>query len=317
MAYDPNNPSDKQHSTYRLSRRAFLRRVALGLSAPALGSLLASCQVPLISARQPAESVSFAVIGDFGRAGKAEQDVADLVKSWQPDFIVTTGDNNYPEGSAKTIDDNVGQYYADYIGNYHGKYGSGAAENRFWPVPGNHDWLAKDARPYLDYFTLPGKEYYYTFSEGPVQFFMLDSNKQTPDGADENSTQGQWLRLRLAESSAPWRVVVFHHAAYTSGPNGPMERMRWPFAVWGADLVLSGHDHVYERFDINGTPYITNGLGGAEEYKKRELAKNSEVFFNQDHGAMRVKANRTQMTLEFVTYKNEVIDHFELTSKHK
>ncbi len=315
MADDPNQPPDKQNIAPHLSRRAFLRRVALGLSAPAIGSILASCQAPFGISKPPTEPVTFAVIGDFGRAGKPEQEVADLVKSWQPDFIVTTGDNNYPEGAAKTIDENIGQYYADYIGNYHGRYGSGSPENRFWPVVGNHDWLAKDAQPYLDYFTLPDKKYYYTFAEGPVQFFMLDSNKQTPDGADENSPQGQWLRLRLAESIAPWRVVMFHHAAYSSGENGPMERMRWPFAVWGADLVLAGHDHVYERFNINGTPYITNGLGGAETYEKTKEAKNSEVFFNQDHGAMRVQATRKQMTLEFITYKNEVIDHLELTSK--
>lgn len=315
MADDPNTSANEQHITPYLSRRAFLRRVALGLSAPALGAILSSCQAPFSASKQSAGTVDFAVIGDFGRAGTQEQEVADLVKSWQPDFIVTTGDNNYPDGLAETIDGNIGQYYADYIGNYRGSYGKGAAENRFWPVLGNHDWLAENAQPYLDYFTLPDKAYYYTFTEGPVQFFMLDSNKQTPDGADEESTQGQWLRLRLAESTAPWRVVMFHNAAYSSGENGPIERMRWPFSVWGADLVLAGHDHVYERFDINGTPYITNGLGGAEAYKKTRDAKNSKLFFNQEHGAMRVAATRKQMTLQFITHKNKVVDRINLMSK--
>src|SRR3990172_1293347 len=72
-------------------------------------------------------SVHFAVIGDYGSAGKAELDVANQVKSWNPDFIVTTGDNNYDSGSASTIDANIGQYYHDFIFPYTGSYGAGAA----------------------------------------------------------------------------------------------------------------------------------------------------------------------------------------------
>src|SRR4051812_43971265 len=80
---------------------------------------------------QPKDTLRFAVIGDFGSVSKSEQAVADMVKGWQPDFIVTVGDNNYPLGLAETIDDNIGQYYHDYIGNYTGKYGESSKENRF------------------------------------------------------------------------------------------------------------------------------------------------------------------------------------------
>ena len=97
----------------------------------------------------------FAVIGDFGTAGDAEADVAALVKSWGVDFVVTVGDNNYPDGEAKTIDRNIGQYYADYIFPYEGEYGPGATENRFWPALGNHDLNTDDGQPYYDYFELP------------------------------------------------------------------------------------------------------------------------------------------------------------------
>src|SRR5689334_17939169 len=63
----------------------------------------------------------FAVIGDFS-AGQPEQDVSNLVKSWNPSFVVTVGDNNYPSGDASTIDANVGQYYHQYISPYKGTY---------------------------------------------------------------------------------------------------------------------------------------------------------------------------------------------------
>src|SRR5689334_12001477 len=57
----------------------------------------------------------FAVIGDYGNASSEEQEVADLVRGFEPNFVITTGDNNYPAGGADTIDDNIGQYFARFI----------------------------------------------------------------------------------------------------------------------------------------------------------------------------------------------------------
>lgn len=85
---------------------------------------------------------SFAIIGDYGKSGKKERDVANLIKRWNVNFIITTGDNNYPKGRSSTIDKNIGQYFSEYIGNYKGKYGVGSKINRFFPVLGNHDWRA-------------------------------------------------------------------------------------------------------------------------------------------------------------------------------
>ena len=64
--------------------------------------------------------VRFAVIGDYGSGNKQERDIADLIKSWNPDFITTTGDNNHPVGSAETIDRNIGQFFHEYISSYKG-----------------------------------------------------------------------------------------------------------------------------------------------------------------------------------------------------
>jgi len=78
----------------------------------------------------------FAVIGDYGLAGDPERDVSNLIKGWKPDFIVTTGDNNYPDGKAETIDENIGQYFQEYIFPYSGEYGVGGNINRFFPTLG-------------------------------------------------------------------------------------------------------------------------------------------------------------------------------------
>ncbi len=79
----------------------------------------------------------FAVIGDYGYAGSGEQAVANLVNSWNVDFIITTGDNSY---KSNPIDNNIGQYYSDWIGNYNGSYGNGSSNNKFFPSLGNHDY---------------------------------------------------------------------------------------------------------------------------------------------------------------------------------
>ena len=218
------------------------------------------------------DSTRFAVIGDFGNSGQAEMDVANLVKSWEPDFIITTGDNNYPRGSMLTIDNNIGQYYHEYIGNYTGKYGSGSQQNRFFPTFGNHDWrsttcLLDPCRgAYFGYFSLPGNERYYDFVWGPVQFFMLDSNIEEPDGTSPDSIQGLWLQNHLATSTSLWKIVVLHHPPYSSGPHGSNPNMQWAYKEWGADMVLSGHDHTYERLSVDGLPYIVNGIGGKSIY---------------------------------------------------
>ncbi|HEV2706288.1 MAG TPA: hypothetical protein VGV59_10215, partial [Pyrinomonadaceae bacterium] len=109
-------------------------------------------------------TITFAVIGDFGSGNANEQEVATLVKSWNPDFIITVGDNNYPDGEAATMDANVGKFYHEYMHPYSGSFGAGASENRFWPSVGNRDYentVGLPLQPYLNYFTLPGNERYY------------------------------------------------------------------------------------------------------------------------------------------------------------
>ena len=254
----------------------------------------------------------FAVIGDYGKGSQAEADVAALVKSWNPEFIITTGDNNYPDGEADTIDEHIGQFFHEYIASYKGSYGAGAQENRFFPSLGNHDWHAPGAQPYLDYFTLPGNERYYDFTWGPVHFFALDSDSDEPDGRHEKSVQADWLQSNLVASGSPWKVVYFHHSPYSSGKHGPKETMQWPFAEWGADVVFSGHDHTYERIARDGILYFVNGLGGASRYDFEDIVEGSQVRYNEDFGAMLVEVSEEVMKFQFINRQGTVIDEFEL-----
>ncbi|RYD95054.1 MAG: alkaline phosphatase, partial [Sphingobacteriales bacterium] len=204
----------------------------------------------------PGHAQKFAIIGDFGSNQKGGKRVAKLVKSWDPEFIITLGDNNYYRGYQRTIDRNIGKPYHHFLNPYKGKYGKEADTLRFFPSLGNHDIMWEKGRAHFDFFTLPGNERYYDFVWGAVHFFVLNSNPEEPDGTDANSAQAKWLKQKMQASLSPWKVVYFHHPPYTSGTHGSSANMRWPFKEWGADIVLSGHDHTYERLEINGLTYI-------------------------------------------------------------
>src|SRR5438105_3897204 len=96
---------------------------------------------------------------------------------------------------------------------------------------------------------------------GSVRFAAIgdygadDSDEHEPDGPTADAPQGGWLQRALAASTACFKVVYFHHPPYSSG-NFEVPRMRWPFKGWGADVVLAGHDHLYERFEVDGLPYF-------------------------------------------------------------
>ncbi len=254
----------------------------------------------------------FAVIGDFGNDSEAEAEVAALVTGWDPALILTVGDNNYDD--VATLDANIGKHYHRFIAPYTGSYGPGATRNKFFPCPGNHDWNADDLQGHLDYFTLPGNERYYRLRRGPVEFFLLDSDEREPDGATEGSIQAQWLEAALADSEADFQVVLMHHAPYSSGAHYGIKSMRWPYAAWGADLVIAGHDHDYERMHVDGLPYLVVGTGGAA---LRDFAA-EEVGSQRGHadmfGALRVEATRKQLTLDFLASSGERVDRLTIAS---
>jgi glucose/arabinose dehydrogenase len=255
----------------------------------------------------------FAVIGDYGFSGPDESAVSNLVKSWKPEYIITTGDNNYPDGAASTIDANIGQYYQNYIKPYNGSYGLGSDINRFFPTLGNHDYVTTGATPYLNYFTLPGNERYYDFVKGNVHFFAINSNTNEADGYSSSSAQAAWLQNALASSSAKWKIVYFHHSPYCSDQvHGSIPYMQWPFKQWGADIVLSGHSHVYERI-MKDIPYIVNGLGGHSKYSIVSTpVSGSQVRYNSAFGALQVTVRTDTLWFRFYNVSNQLIDTYPL-----
>jgi len=276
-------------------------------------------------------AITFAVIGDYGAASAAEAGVAALVTSWQPAFILTTGDNYYRGAGDRTnpYDGSIGRYYCAFLhdvqpGPWCRPEAMSRNGNRFFPALGNHDYSDAGLDRYLSYFALPGKgfrstsgnERYYDIVWGPVHVFVLNSNPQEPDGIRANSRQARWLRAGLAASTAPWQLVVLHHPPYSSGPHGSTPAWQWPFAAWGADVVIAGHDHIYERIARDGIVYIVNGLGGGARYALRRPVAGSVFRYNADWGALRVTATTTTLDLAFYRLGDDrhPVDHHRLTA---
>ena len=273
-------------------------------------------------------SIRFAALGDFGLPEPGTKAVAELIKSWNPDFIISQGDDDYTDGTFEGLDAVVGQFYHEFVGNYKGKYGQGSDENRFWPIPSDHSFGDDCSKPsriaaHLDFYTLPDSgspqsfdgELNYWFREGPVLFFMINSmDCFQPGGSGPDSPLAHWVDSVAQQSDAPFKLISLHHTPYTSGRYRPgAERMRWDFEGMGINVVIAGNDHTYERFHIGKTLYFTNGLGGVD---MRELNSprlyGSQASFTGKYGAMLIEADNDSMVFRFYTHDGELIDTYTL-----
>jgi hypothetical protein len=215
-----------------------------------------------------AGQVRFVAFGDSGTGSVEQRKLAVRLASEQPDLLLHTGDVAYQSGSLKELTD-----------RFFGIYGGWLAGRGVAPSIGNHDDVTFEAAAYLNSFVLPlnapagVQERYYSFDFGPAHFVALDTQHAFLDPA-LRAEQLSWLRADLAATTQPWKIVFFHRPPFDSGPHHPaMLDVRQAFGPvfeeLGVQLVLSGHEHIYERtvpwqaFDGPGAPvYIVTGGGG-------------------------------------------------------
>ena len=272
-------------------------------------TLVAACL--MFGTPSVAGAQSFAAFGDYGDQSGATA-VANFVKNRNPNYILSLGDQCYD--AAPSIAQQVGDKYSSYV-----------TTKRFWPTLGNHEYSdacgGGSAKGYFSYFVLPNNERYYDVVLGNVHLFVLNANTGTrePSGTSASSTQGQWLKNKLAASSAPWKIVMFHQPPFSSGEHGNATYMQWPFEAWGASAVLSGHDHDYERFmkDDNSDgikmPYFVAGLGGAARRGFVNIKPDSIVRYKDAYGALFITATSTSINFKFLNVRKRQIDNLDLT----
>ncbi|RZA35459.1 MAG: alkaline phosphatase [Lysobacteraceae bacterium] len=202
--------------------------------------------------------------------------------------VLTLGDHTYPIGAAAEFERCYGPTW-------------GRFRERTWPTPGNHEYATPGAAPYFAYFgerARPQGRSWYSLRLGSWLVISLDSNLK---GA-EHAAQIAWLREELAGQKAACTLAFWHHPLYTSGGHLGPGRMRDAFALLhaaGAEIVLSGHDHDYERFapqdadgrrdPARGVRQFVVGTGGAYATPFLQFTPNSEVREASMDGVLKLR----------------------------
>jgi 3',5'-cyclic AMP phosphodiesterase CpdA len=207
--------------------------------------------------------VKIVAAGDIGKSPTAGELTAQLVESRRPDAVLTLGDNAYERGSLE-----------EYLANYHPTWGRFKRITR--PVPGNHEYGTPEAAGYFDYFgRRVADRPYYAWNAGTWRMYALNCEIDCGDG----SAQLRWLTRDLARHRDRPALAYLHRPRYTCSKHAPMVEVS---PIWKAlqrargRLMLSGHNHVYERFAKqnangrrakDGLRQFVVGTGGAEPYE--------------------------------------------------
>jgi Calcineurin-like phosphoesterase/Purple acid Phosphatase, N-terminal domain len=256
-------------------------------------------------------TVRFVAFGDSG-AGTAEQSqVATRILGETFDFAVHTGDVAYSSGT-----------YAEFESRFFPYYGPWLRAKGIFPVIGNHDDITGSATPYRTLFVLPREgasstfpnnaERFYSVDYGPLHLVALDTEAAFQSSA-RRAEQLAWLEADLqASQNRPWRVVFFHRPPFSSGTeHGSDLAVRQAFVPlferYNVELVLTGHEHSYERTIPwkTGTGaanqpvvYIVTGGGGAGLYPVGHSAWTA--FSRSVHHYLRANATTAEITIEAV-----------------
>ena len=219
--------------------------------------------------------------------------------------IFTLGDNAYERGTSTE--------YAECYGSSWGRH-----KGRTKPTPGNHEYGTTGAAGYFAYFgSAAGAQGqgYYSYDLGAWHIIVLNSNTSCSTiSCAADSPQGQWLRTDLQLNSKPCTLAYWHHPRFNSGAQHGNNTSVAPFwdllYQYGADVVLNGHEHLYERFapqrpdataDPNGIRQFTVGTGGKEHYSfKSVLEPNSEKRNSTADGVLKLTLRATDYSWEFV-----------------
>jgi 3',5'-cyclic AMP phosphodiesterase CpdA len=265
-----------------------------------LGLLSAGCGATAPSTPSPATGAIVAAgdIADCPSPIGAEQ-TAQLLDGSQG-TVLTLGDNAYDRGTAE-----------EYANCYAPTWGRHKSRTR--PALGNHDYETPGATGYFGYFGVqagPVGLGYYSFNVGAWHLVSLDSNQPAAIG----SLQASWLRADLSANAVRCVMAYWHHPVFSSGPhnNDPHMQDVWRILIeFGADVVLNGHDHDYERFapqdgdgrfdPARGIREFVVGTGGSSVlYPVALVRPNSEVRENNTRGVLRMTLRPTGYDWEFV-----------------
>ncbi len=286
------------------------------ITTDASGRTLTSPVLTGLTAVEPESAFSFALIGDTQKNPKITGKLARLMWDRRPHFVVHLGDVVDSGPDKKEWVEELFRPSAELLSRV-----------PVLPCIGNHE---KDHPNYYRYFSLPAPKYYYRYSYGNADFFVLDTNRSVrPD-----SEQYQWLDRELSKSTARWKFAYHHHPAYSSDDNDYGDAWKGPstlgdvkvrpltalYEKYHVDVAMNGHIHLYERtwpiragkVDPAGVVYLTSGGGGGH----LENFGPTPAFFKAqsrvDHHYCYVTIHGGTLQLKAFDQNNILFDSFEL-----
>jgi predicted phosphodiesterase len=248
--------------------------------------------------------VAFLAAGDYGVGGSRELALGMRMKSYESrthaNMLVALGDNDYTKSPRR--------FRANWSRSFGWARRSGL---RVAGVLGNHDYEVDHGRYQFRLLGMPGP--YYTRRLGDAQLFFLDSN-------DVSNRQTAWFEQELAASTSTWKIAVLHHPPYTCGLHSGDARVqqRWVPLVedYGVQLVLSGHDHNYQRFHArSGVRYVVHGGGAAGLYRLSGCPSSypPRVRARSEHGFLSVSIGPDDLEVKAIDLRGRVTDRFRLS----
>ena len=251
-----------------------------------------------VDVRLPLEekATRFGVIGDNGNGRRVQYEVAEQIVRYRAkepfDFVVMLGDNIYGGKSAADFKRKFEDPYKELLQN----------GVKFFAALGNHD--DPNERFYKP-FNMDGKRYY-NFKRGDATFFALDSTYM-------DSVQLQWLDKELSNVKTPWKICYFHHPLYSDAKHGPdldlRSKLEPIFERHRVQIVLAGHEHVYERFHpIKGITHFILGNSGQLRYKDLRKSAKMAKGFDTDRGFGIFEVSPTKVSYHIISRLGTTID---------
>jgi len=279
---------------------AFVVSATLFLPVPAqkLTNNSAHSAPPKLMLPVKAGSVRFAVIGDTGSGTEKQRNVGDMMVKYRAlfpfEFVLMMGDNLYGGEAPQDFEKKFSEPYKALLDN----------KVKFYATLGNHDL---PLQVNYENFNMNGKEYY-RFKKGNVAFYSLNSNYM-------DKKQVKWLEDELAKDTSEWKICFFHHPPYSSakkhGSDDQLREVVEPiFLKYGVNVVLTGHDHVYERIKPQkGIYYFVSGAGG--KLRSGDVSETSpliEKSYDRDMHFMLFEVAGDQMYFQAISRTGETID---------
>lgn len=279
-----------------------LASCACGGASPSTPSAPTSAEPPGSTSPSPAPPVSIPIpvpdatlvgAGDIVKCNSPDAEATAQLLDGIPGTVVSLGDNVYPSATAELLARCFTPTWGRHL-------------SRMLAVPGNHDWEVSAGAPFFAYFGAaagPAGRGYFSTTLGTWHLVILNSN--VPAGA--GTAQYEWLKADLEAVNVPCTIALWHHPMFSSGENGDSVQMREAWRLLhsrGADIVLNGHDHDYERFapqdadgraDPRGIREFVVGTGGGSLYDRVRPQPNAEAFENRTFGVL-------QLTLKTKAY---------------